>query len=243
MSIGPSRLSRLLVVLVLGFAPYEPRPMLAAVELFRGLAIQLAYRRGSGELVAADDDRAVLLWSVCHGRRSRIRIALGVTAAVCTGIVLFVVSNLILLTAVGAGMRLCGAGPGAIAEVRLCIVVIRLGVTAVRAAQAFSQDRRLIAQLPAAEGERWRVDYLAAIPQGRGHGGRLLGSFLRLADDRDAEVVLHCDSRNLPFYRRFGFRVIPDIGLGEQRMMVRLPASRRAARGTARSAARVQRRG
>ena len=39
MEVSLTRLPRLLMVLVLAFAPFEPRPTLAAVELFRGMAL------------------------------------------------------------------------------------------------------------------------------------------------------------------------------------------------------------
>lgn len=44
MRISPARLFKLLGVIVIAFAQYEARPLLGAVEPFRGIAMQLAYR-------------------------------------------------------------------------------------------------------------------------------------------------------------------------------------------------------
>ena len=73
MRISPSRLPRLLGVLVIAFAHFEDRPLLGAVELFRGLSMQLAYRWATGQIMAAADDRAVLLWSVAFRSEERRR--------------------------------------------------------------------------------------------------------------------------------------------------------------------------
>ena len=99
MDVSLTRLPRLLMVLVLAFAPFEPRPMLAAVELFRGMALQLSYRWATGGVLAEDSDRAVLLWTDCAPttRRDLPREALGVLVSVATGLVLFVACNTLLL--------------------------------------------------------------------------------------------------------------------------------------------------
>ena len=75
-------------MLVIAFAQYEERPLLGAVELFRGLSMQLAYRWATGRVVAGTDERAVLLWSVafrCEARRSLLREALGLLTATRSG--------------------------------------------------------------------------------------------------------------------------------------------------------------
>ncbi|MBC7678126.1 MAG: hypothetical protein H7233_03920 [Pseudorhodobacter sp.] len=72
----------------LAFAPFEPRPTLAAVELFGGMALQLTYRWATGGVVAEDSGRAVLLWTDCAPttRRDSPREALGVLVSVATGL-------------------------------------------------------------------------------------------------------------------------------------------------------------
>lgn len=242
MGVRPGRLPKLLTVLVLAFAPMERRPLLAAVELFRGMAIQLAFRWPQGWLLAESQNRAVLLWSVCRSTAGRLpharaRALIGVGAGVLTGLLLFALSNLILLSVVTVVLHAAGVSAVAISEVRLGIVVVRLTVTAWRATAAARHDHGLDLLLKAPEGARWRLDYLAALPEGRGHGGRILQEFLELADASDAEVALHCDESLVGFYRRHGFRLQAGIGRGEQRLMLRSSlSSRRARRAPARLA-------
>lgn len=223
MEVSPTRLPRLLMVLVLAFAPYEPRPLLAAVELFRGMAIQLSYRWAAGRVVAEVSDRAVLLWTVCgpKARRELPRELLAVLVSVATGIALFVASNAVLLLVVGESLDAAGASPQMISDIRLGIVAFRLAVTLWRAVHAYRHDVRLMAELAPRTGPRWSIDLLAASPEGSGHGRELLRSFLERADAADAEVVLNCDSRNVSFYRHHGFQVAAARGASSQLLMAR----------------------
>lgn len=223
---------RLLMVLVLAFAPYEARPMLAAAEMFRGMAIQLSYRWAAGKIIAEPSDRAVLLWSDC-GRRTRRdlpREVLAVSVSVATGLVLFVASNLLLLLSLTAALRSAGVSAGTVSNIRFGVVALRLAVTFCRAVHAYRHDSRLMARLPQHRGVRWRIDLLAASPEGSGHGRQLLHRFLEQADAADAEVVLNCDSRNVTFYRHYGFELAADRDSGSQFVMRRPPiADRRTA--------------
>jgi GNAT superfamily N-acetyltransferase len=229
MGVSLGRLPRLLVVVVLAFVPFEPRPALAAVELFRGMAIQLSYRGVAGRLMADDSDRAVLVWSVRGPRllRDAPREVLAVMSAVVTGIALFVASNALLILVVSVALAALGISSDVIAEVRLTIVMVRLAVTAWRAVAAYRHDARLAARLPQQTGPRWALDLLAASPQGSGYGRALLLSFLEQADAADAEVVLNCDLRNVAFYRHHGFQVIHTLGSGHQFLMIRPSATAR----------------
>ena len=211
------------MVLVLGFAPYEPRPLLAAAELFRGMAIQLSYRWGAGRVFAEPADRAVLLWTVCgpRGRRQALREMVGVLTSVMTGIVLFVASNALLFLIVGEVLDAFGTSPETVSAVRLGIVAFRLSVTLWRAWHAYLHDARLAVDLPEQRGPRWRIDLMAASPARAGHGRELLSRYLAQADAADAEVVLNCDSRNLSFYRHQGFLLAAERGAGGQLLMIR----------------------
>ena len=235
MEVRASRLPRLLMVLVLAFSPYERHPLVGAVELFRGLAIQLSYRWAAGRVLAGEDDRAVLLWTVCGGcKRPRAsREVLGVLMSVATGIALFLASNTVLLLAVGELMTIAGATAEAVGDVRFGIIAVRLTVTAFRAFQAYRHDSRLMGQLPAQTCIRWRIDYLAASPARAGHGGSLLERYLMLADEQHAEVVLSSDSRNRAFYASHGFQVATEFSSGDQMLLLRPPLSRRRARDLA----------
>jgi hypothetical protein len=223
--VSPGRLPRLLLVAVLAFAPYEARPLLSAAELFRGMAIQFSYRCGAGRIMAQDADRAVLLWSVCGERREARREGLGVAAAVVTGIVLFVASNTLLIWTVTAALRSFGASPGAVANTQFAIVTVRLAVTFWRAVYAYRHDARLASAIPAQAGPRWALDLLAASPEGSGYGRDLVQRFLNRADQADAEVVLHCDARNVAFYRHHGFALVNEGATGDQLLMLRPSAS------------------
>ena len=209
MALPARRLLNALGVLVLAFAPFEPRPLLAAADLFRGMAIQLAYRWPTQQAMADEDTHAVLLWSApADSTRSRVRRLLGVIAAVVVGVGQFVVSTWLLLFPFTVLMHVLRVNPNKIVDLQLWFVISRLALTAYRALAAYRFDAVIAARFPSPRGRRLRVDYLAAIPQGRGHGGRLLEHFLSYADEVDAEVVLNCDSRNLSLYRRHGFRVV-----------------------------------
>lgn len=223
MELSPRRLPRLLMVLILAFAPYEARPMLAAAELFRGMAIQLSYRWAAGRLMAETSDRAVLLWTVC-GRRTRrdaLREIWAALVSVATGIALFVASNALLLLVVGEALDAAGVNTATVSGIRFGIVTFRLMVTLARAVQAYRHDRRLMTGVAAQTGPRWLIDLLAASPEGSGHGRELLQTFLERADAADAEVVLNCDSRNVSFYRHHGFRLAADRAHGSQLLLVR----------------------
>jgi GNAT superfamily N-acetyltransferase len=227
--VSPTRLPRLVLVSVLAFAPFEARPMLAAAELFRGMAIQLSYRWGAGRLMADDANRAVLVWSDCRPRRGRAAAVecLSAGAAVLTGLVLFIISNVLLLLVVNAALRACGVPPDGVADVRLTIVLVRLVVTLRRAVYAYQHEAHLAARLPAQTGPRWVLDLLAAAPAGSGHGRDLLQRFLERADSADTEVALHCDLRNVAFYRHHGFRVITSGERDDQLLMLRASATAR----------------
>lgn len=223
MELSPTRLPRLLMVLVLAFAPFEPRPTLAAVELFRGMALQLSYRWATGGVVAEDSDRAVLLWTDCAPTTSRDfpREALGVLVSVATGLVLFVACNALLLVVVHEALVAAGASPATITETCLGIIAVRLTVTAWRAVGAYRHDAGLMARLAPPTRARWRIDLLAASPGRSGHGRELLRCFLERADRGDIEVVLNCDSRNASFYGHHGFLLAADRAPGSQLLMVR----------------------
>jgi len=222
MRLPARRLPGVLGVLVMAFAPFEPRPLLAAAELFRGMAIQLAYRWPTHQVMGAEDGRAALLWSVPSGRPTRRgRRVLGVIVAVLVGIALFTASNTLLLLPLGLVLRAAGVSPDDVADVRIFVIGFRLSLTGWRAVTAYRHDAAILARFPAPGGRRLRIDYLAAAPSRSGHGGRLLQEFLRYADDLDAEVVLDSQSRNLPFYRRHGFHLVEGVEVGAQRLMVR----------------------
>jgi hypothetical protein len=218
-----------LLVLVSAFAPFEVRPLTAAVELFRGLAIQLAYRWPTRQIIAEPHHRAVLLWSVPHHRRptNYPRAVLGVTVAVGVGVVLFLASNALLLLPLGVVLRAAGVDPEDVAGIALAIAGLRLSLTMWRALGAYWHHAKLADRLPAPTSTRWRIDYLAAVPARAGHGGRLLDEFLHQADELDVEVVLCCDGRNLPFYRRHGFHLIDGKAKGGQHLMLRQARSAR----------------
>ena len=230
MQISLARLPRLLGVLVFAFAPSEPRPLLAAVELFRGFAIQLSYRWGAGRVFADASNQAVLLWSVSNDRWNRRRAAReteGVLSAVAVGIMLFIAGNMLLLLFVRGGLDVFGASRSTKATVPFAILIVRLSFTMWRAVQAYRHHAAIAALLPPASGPRWRIDFLAATPARAGHGGRLLSEFLELADSADAEVVLNCDSSNLSFYRHHGFHFSEGRCPGGQRLMTRQAATTR----------------
>lgn len=230
MRISPSRLPRLLEVLVIAFAQYEERPLLGAVELFRGLSMQLAYRWVTGRVVAGTDERAVLLWSVayrCEARRSLLREALGLLTATAVGLVLVAVTSAILLLPVSLALVFTGEHAKIIVGVGLAIVILRWLMASWRAVRSYRNELEVTARLPEPEVLRWRIDYLAAQPDRSGHGGRLLDAFLARADDAMAEVVLHSHRRNVGFYRHHGFRESDAAHPGTQRVMLRrLPGVR-----------------
>jgi GNAT superfamily N-acetyltransferase len=224
MRISPVRLPRLLGTLVMAFAPYEPLPLLGAAQLFSGMAIELAYRWATGQVIADPTNRAVLLWSMTSrgvGRRRLCRELSGVLVATVVGICLVVINNTILLLPLGVMLVSVGAPTGWVADVVLAVIGMRLLVIGWRAAGSYRNEVALTARLPSAATPRWRIDFLAATPARSGYGGLLLDTFLRQADERGAEVVLHCERRNVAFYRKHGFQLLPVNCPGDQHLMVR----------------------
>lgn len=230
MRISPARLPRLLGVVVIAFAQYEARPLLGAVELFRGIAIQLAYRWATGRVVADPSDRSVLLWSVVSRAERDRNVSLelcGILAATAVGCVLVVISSAILLLPLCALLVAVGADGEVVAGVGFAVVGLRWLMTCWRAFHSYQNEQKLMAQLPETSAPRWRIDYLAAIPARSGLGGRVLDLFLGYADESGAEVVLHCERHNVGFYRRHGFHLTPTARSGNQRAMLRKPVGAR----------------
>jgi len=224
MRIAVSRLPRQLGVLVVAFAQHEDRPLLGAVELSRGLSMQFAYRWATGRIVAAGDDRAVLLWSVAFRSRERQTLmveALGASVATLVGLALVAATSAILLLPLGLVVVITGEHGLLIVKVGLAIVIARWLMTTWRAIGAYRGELALTDRLPDPTVPRWRIDFLGAVPARRGYGGQLLGAFLSEADDSMTEVVLHCEKRNVAFYRHFGFREADVARPGAQRVMVR----------------------
>jgi hypothetical protein len=214
----------------MAFAPYEPRPLVGAVKLFRGTAIQLSYRWAAGQLMADPKGRAVLLWSAPSGSRasrSFCRQLFGVLTATTVGIVMVLVCNGMLLVPLVIALILVGVAVTPVVVVGLCIAGASLVMTSWRGLLAYQNERRLTARLPRQSALRWRIDCLAAVPARSGHGGRLLDAFLDHADACDAEVVLHCIAGNVAFYRRHGFHVAAGDGPGGQHLMLRRARSTR----------------
>lgn len=227
---SPTRLPRLLCVVVMAFAPYEARPLVGAVKLFRGTAIQLSYRWAAGQLVADPKGNAVLLWSAAsRSGTSRFlgRQLFGVVAATVVGVVMALVCNGVFLVPLIMALVLMGVAVAPIVVAGLGIVGASLIMTCWRGFLANRIERGLTARLPVYSGVRWRVDCLAALPARSGHGGRLLDAFLDHADASDAEVVLHCIPRNVAFYRRHGFHVAAGDCPDGQRLMLRTARSSR----------------
>ena len=223
----------------MAFAETEKYGLYSALGLLRGFAIQLSYRWALGTVVASPGDRAVLLWSpVGHRRASRgvPRVCLAAAAGVATGVSLFLLSNLLLLTPLGFLLHALGISRNTVRDVTVAVVAFRLLMTFARACRAYVHDTRLLACLPPSENHRWRLDYVAAFPAGACYGTRLLQQFLRLADDQDAEITLHCDPDLVPYYRRQGFRRIESATDGQVLM---LRQARSARRGSPRPSAKL----
>lgn len=227
------RLPKLTVVLVLGFAEAEAHGLYSALELFRGFAIQIAYRWALGAVVAADGDRAVLMWSPVGPSRSAvewIRRTVGMVLAVLVGLALFALSNLVLIMPFRLVLGAVGVSTDTVQDVCVGILGVRLLVTLWRALRAYLHDANLQWHTPASRHLQWRLDYMAAVPARRGSGSALLRTFLAAADRQDVEVVLNCQPPLVPFYRRHGFRVARSE-LNGQQIMTRQPASVRRAAG------------
>jgi ribosomal protein S18 acetylase RimI-like enzyme len=214
----------------MAFAPYEARPLVGAVKLFRGTAIQLSYRWATGQLATDPKGRAVLLWSApsrSGTSRSLCRQLFGVVTATMVGVVLVLVGNGVLLFPLGIALIVMGVAVSPVVIAGLCIVGASLIMTCWRGLLAHRIERELTARLPRPAGVRWRIDCLAAVPARSGHGGRLLDAFLDRADACDAEVVLHCIPLNVAFYRRHGFHVAAGDCPDGQRLMLRRARSPR----------------
>ncbi len=210
----------------MAFAPYEPLPLLGAARLFSGMAIELVYRWASGQLWADPDSKAVLLYSQTtrvEDRRQSLREIIAVVCATVVGTVLVSLANTVLLLPLGVILVASGVPARWVTDILLGIIGVRLVVIGWRATRAYQSERSLAARLPRASGLRWRIDFLAAVPARSGHGGHLLDAFLREADKRRAEVVLHCEARNIGFYRKHGFRVLLADCPGRQHLMARSP--------------------
>jgi GNAT superfamily N-acetyltransferase len=225
------------MVTVLAFAAFEANPLQGVVQLFRGFAIQLAYRWGSHQ-VMTDDEHAVLMWSRLNGRWSARRFAnevLGVVFAVMVGVFMFVLSNMLITVVLRTALQFAGVSNGTQAIVIVSVIALRLVLTLRGAWLALRLDHKRMALLEPGGGEAWRIDYLAAQPLGAGHGSALVRRFLAAADEADASICLVTDPRNRDFYRRNGFRVanVSDHAgdLGDRLLMVRrAPSLRRSAR-------------
>ena len=151
----------------------------------------------------------------------------GSCTATLVGLVLVAVTSAILLLPVSLALVFTGEHAKIIVGVGLAIVVLRWVMTSWRAVRSYRNEVVLTARMPDPEVLRWRIDYLAALPVRSGYGGRLLDAFLARADDSMAEVVLHCDRRNIGFYRHHGFRETDAAHPGTQRVMLRrLPGAR-----------------
>ena len=226
MRISPVRLPRLLGTLVMAFAPYEPQPLIGAARLFTGMAIRLAYRWASGQVIADPSNSAVLLWSSTSRREGRpvpYRELLGILLATSVGIALVVLNNTILLLPLGVLLVVAGIATKWVADILLAVIGIRLLMISWQAFRSYRSEVALSARLPSPSTPRWRIDFLAAVPARSGHGGTLLDAFLRQADERGAEVVLHCQRRNVAFYRKHGFQLLPVECPGDQCQMLRQP--------------------
>src|SRR5580658_7481650 len=139
MRISPIRLPKLLGILVMAFAPYEPLPLLGAAQLFSGMAIQLAYRWATGQVVADPTNRAVLLWSVTSKGLARhwlYREPFGVLLASFVGIGLVVVNYTILLLPLGVVLVWVGISTQLVADIVLAVIGMRLLIIGWRAIQS-----------------------------------------------------------------------------------------------------------
>ena len=235
MRVSPVRLPRLLGTLVMGFAPFEPLPLLGAAQLFTGMAIELAYRWANGQMVASAENSAVLLWSRTTrgvGRRWYYRELFGILVATVVGITLVLVCNTVLFLPLGVLLVAAGVATRWVTDIVLGLIGARLCVIGWRAVRSFRSEVALSAGLPEPRSQRWRIDFLAAVPARSGNGGRLLDTFLRQADEEGAEVVLHCERRNVAFYRKHDFRLLQMKCPGDHRLMQRRPQTAQATSGS-----------
>ena len=198
-------------------------------SLFRGLSIQLAYRWATGQVMADPGNRAVLLWSTTHDTEDRRRLwpkFLGLVVATGVGFVLLCVSSAILLVPLGLVLRAARVDLEVVVTVVFTIIGARWLGTCWRAIRTYRDENALMRPESNPLGLTWRLVYLADLPAREGHGGRLLDQFVAQADRRCAKIVLHCDQRNVPFYRRHGVRQIDQGGRNDQRVMIRKARSR-----------------
>ncbi len=224
MRIAPRRLPQLLGVLVIAFAQFEAWPLLGAVALFRGLSIQLVYRWVTGQVLADPSNRSVLLWSNVDSSAGCIRLwrkVSGALAATAVGFANLCVSAAILVLPLATLLTALGVEDEVAIGIPWAIVGVGWVITCSRAIRSYRSEVTLMSQLPPPSAPRWQIDHLAAIPARSGHGGRLLAAFLAQADSCRAEVVLHCDSRNVAFYRKYGFHPAGTGIPGGQRVMLR----------------------
>jgi GNAT superfamily N-acetyltransferase len=223
MRVRPVRLPRLLGVLVIAFAQFEDRPILGALELFRGFVLQVAFRWATRCIAVDESNRAVLLWSVVSSpRRSGLgNQLLGLMAAAFVGLLMVAFTGVIAMALAGSVLLLLGLDVRLVIGLVLAFVTVRWVMTCFRAVQAYRSEAALEAVLPSPHEHRWRIDFLAAIPARSGHGGRLLRRFLEHADRCGAEVVLHCERDLVGFYRRHGFSDFGGGQGGDQRVMLR----------------------
>ena len=145
----------------------------------------------------------------------------GASTATLVGLVLVAITSAILLLPLWLVVVFTGEHGGLVVKIGLAIVIARWLVTTWRAIHAFRDELALTARLPDPKVPRWRIDFLGAVPARRGYGGQLLDAFLARADDSMTEVVLHCEKRNVAFYRAFGFREADVARPGAQRVMLR----------------------
>jgi GNAT superfamily N-acetyltransferase len=220
---GPWRALRLLTVLVLAFADNK-RGLLPNAGLLRGMAIRFSYRWAAGQVLADGNDKAVLLWSPLTpdpNWRARIRTIASVLFAAMVELTWSVLSGAPIALLINGLLRISRLRIITLRDVLVVVVAIRSSDAVARGIRAYQYHQSMIRGLPPATSSRWCIDSLAAVPAGRGHGGRLLETFLARADALTVETVLHCATRHLAFYRRYGFHLICSSPGGGQHVMAR----------------------
>ena len=202
------------ISLAMALSRGERRELLQVAQFVRGLAIQITYRLVTGEMLA-EPGRATLLFSrLDRPRPHPVRLLLAVLAATVVGLILFLVSNALLLLPLSLILHAVGAGPDVIGWVALGIAAVRLTWTASRAVKTYRLERRREKAMVAVGGRpRWRLDLMGSTPPGAGHGSRLLREFVRQSDAAGATVYLVTEPHNRPFYRRAGFHAITSEGM------------------------------
>jgi GNAT superfamily N-acetyltransferase len=224
-TIGPVRAMRLFMVLVLAFADNKRGPVSSA-GLMRGMSTQFSYRWAAGQVLADTDDHAVLLWSRLTpelGWRTRARAIVSVILSAIVDLVWSAIYSGPIALLVNGAARIGHHRLNSLPDVAVVVVVIRSADAIDRGKRSYQYHRSVVGGLPPAAIRRWCIDYLAALPAGHGHGGRLLTTFLARADTLTVEVVLHCATRNIAFYQRHGFHLICNSPSGDQHIMTRPP--------------------